>query len=183
MAYPQTVQRFIDTVKAAFIEGAIGVEAEETRGKHWWINLRAERHLLVEWRPGRGFGFSHGKEPAFGEGPTEVFVSAERAARRVVQVLTRKVGRLSSDLASVRELYGLTQSQLAARLRKGQPAISRLEDGRDSKIETLQEYVRGLGGRVELIAVFPDGFLPIPVPRYRGRKRAPTGLNPVARTK
>jgi hypothetical protein len=174
MEYPLPVQQFIDLLRAAFPVGALMVKADETRGKHWWIDLRAKRHLLVEWRPEKGFGFSRFKTPAFGEGPTEVFSTAERAARRVVQVLTRPERKLSSDLAAVRELYGLTQIQLAARLRKGQPAISRLEDGRDSKIETIQDYVRGLGGRVEILAVFPDGFLPIPLPACGRRKYGPS---------
>lgn len=64
-------------------------------------------------------------------------------------------------LRAVRELYDITQDQIAARLKKGQAAISRLETRNDSKIETLREYVEALGGKMEIRAIFPDGQLPI----------------------
>ncbi len=174
MEYPAPVDEFIKAIHASLGKDAVEVETEQTRAKYWWIDLRAKRHLAVEWRPDRGFGFSQSQVPVFGDGPSEVFTTAKRAAARVVQVLTKNEDQLLTDLSALRELYGLTQNDVAQKLHIGQPAISRLEEGRDSKIETIKEYVRALGGKVELRAVFSDGFLPIPLPKYEAKKPTAT---------
>ena len=95
----------------------------------------------------------------------------ERAARRVGQILAPDAAAVSG-LAAVRELYGKTQVDLAELLDKGQPAISGIEKGRDSKLETIDTFIRALGGRMEVRAVFPDGSIPVSVVPGGGGKRA-----------
>ena len=72
----------------------------------------------------------------------------------------------------MRELYGMTQQQLARKLAKGQPAISQIEKGRDSKLETIEQFIRSLGGQMEVRVVFRDGSLPISLAQLGGGKHA-----------
>lgn len=167
MEYPVEVEKFLAEVRAHL--GELSPNIEKTLGGYWWIDFNGARHLAVEWRPGRGFGLS-ATSSTFGEGPAEVFVTAARAAKRVAQILKPKAGSRVPTLASVRELYGMTQTQLGRKLAKGQPAISQIEKGRDSKIETVDAYIRGLGGQMEIRAVFRDGFVAIPLCKMTGSR-------------
>jgi hypothetical protein len=168
MVYPKHVQEFMAAVE--HVLGKVDCEIEETRDGSLWLDFRGRRHLAVEWRPGRGFGLS--AEPVqYGEGPSELYSAPERAARRVGQILTPDAAAVCG-LAAVRELYGKTQVDVAEILDKGQPAISGIEKGRDSKLETIDTFIRALGGRMEVRAVFPDGSLPIAVVPRRGGKQA-----------
>jgi DNA-binding XRE family transcriptional regulator len=178
MAYPEQVQQFLDAVSQRL--GDLKITLDETQAGYWWINLWKKRHLAVEWRPNRGFGLTASKFPAYGEGPSEFFRSPDRAAQRVAQILAPASS--PTGLASVRELYGVTQAQLARKLARGQPAISQIEKGRDSKFETLDAYIRGLGGHIEIRAVFPDAYLPLKLAKTRGFKHAATKPARLART-
>lgn len=68
-------------------------------------------------------------------------------------------GDLSKDmrLAELRSALGVSQDELAQLLKRKQAAISRLERRSDMHVSTLREFVKALGGRLELIASFPDG--------------------------
>jgi len=179
MAYPEPIQQFLDAVTQHL--GRVETSLEETRAGHWWIDLRGRRHLAVEWRPGRGFGLSGRPVSHYGEGPSEIFHSPDRAARRVAQILAPKRAGAPAGLAAVRELYGMTQQQLARKLAKGQPAISQIEKGRDSKLETIGKFIQGLGGQMEIRAVFRDGSMPISLAQPGGRKHATAKPARVAR--
>jgi hypothetical protein len=55
-------------------------------------------------------------------------------------------------LRALREAAGVTQEELATRLGRRQPAVSRLERQRDARMSTLREYVAALGGELNVIA-------------------------------
>ena len=57
----------------------------------------------------------------------------------------------------LRQARHRTQVALAERLDVPQAAISRMERRTDLLLSTLRGYVEGLGGKLELRAVFPDG--------------------------
>jgi hypothetical protein len=57
----------------------------------------------------------------------------------------------------LRQARQQTQVALAERLDVPQAAISRMERRTDLLLSTLRGYVEGLGGKLELRAVFPDG--------------------------
>ena len=57
----------------------------------------------------------------------------------------------------LRQARHQTQVALAERLDVPQAAISRMERRTDLLLSTLRGYVEGLGGKLELRAVFPDG--------------------------
>lgn len=56
----------------------------------------------------------------------------------------------------LRQARQLTQVALAERLDVPQAAISRMERRTDLLLSTLRQYIEGLGGQLELRAVFPE---------------------------
>jgi DNA-binding XRE family transcriptional regulator len=58
-------------------------------------------------------------------------------------------------LSEVRNLAGLTQTQLAASLDIKQPTLSQLDSQSDMQISTLRRIVEALGGELEIIATLP----------------------------
>ena len=80
---------------------------------------------------------------------------------------TRKFSKMLQDwpikgrkriarLEELRKSRSMTQTKVAEYLRKNQGEISRIERRTDIYISTLSEYVRALGGKLEIRAVFPD---------------------------
>lgn len=65
--------------------------------------------------------------------------------------------RTEMRLAELRAALGVSQDELGQLLKRKQAAISRLERRSDMHVSTLREFVKALGGRLELIASFPDG--------------------------
>jgi predicted transcriptional regulator len=59
-------------------------------------------------------------------------------------------------LSELRRELDLTQVQLAEQMDVSQRAISHLEHEPNPRVGTLSSYVHGLGGRLELRAVFTD---------------------------
>jgi ribosome-binding protein aMBF1 (putative translation factor) len=64
-------------------------------------------------------------------------------------------------LAELRNARQLTQEHLAKLLRKDQSAISKIERRADMYVSTLADFVRAMGGDLEIRAVFPDGVVNI----------------------
>lgn len=63
---------------------------------------------------------------------------------------------LEMDLRELRKLVGVTQAQLAERLKTSQGEVSQAERREDKRLSTLRRYVEALGGQVEIIANFGD---------------------------
>jgi hypothetical protein len=59
-------------------------------------------------------------------------------------------------LQQLRKAHHKTQVQIAKRLHMTQAEISRLEQRSDLLLSTLRKFVQGMGGRLSLIAEFPD---------------------------
>lgn len=55
----------------------------------------------------------------------------------------------------MREVLAVTQEELAARLGKRQPTVSRIERQGDARVSTVRAYIEALGGELELRARFP----------------------------
>jgi predicted XRE-type DNA-binding protein len=62
----------------------------------------------------------------------------------------RKETLAEYGLFQLRADAGVSQSELAERLGVSQPAVSKLEHAADMRLSTLQSYVEGLGGTMEL---------------------------------
>jgi DNA-binding XRE family transcriptional regulator len=79
-----------------------------------------------------------------------------RARRDRIQ---RRASELIAEEMSLRELrraLGRTQVKLAADLGVGQDTVSRYEQRADMLLSTLQHYVAKMGGRLALVAEFPN---------------------------
>ncbi len=67
-------------------------------------------------------------------------------------------GKIGESLKEIRGLSGLTQAELAKRLRIGRATVSRLEAGRGNMhIPSVQKFVEALGGTLRVVATFPAG--------------------------
>ncbi len=64
-------------------------------------------------------------------------------------------------LDELREARAMTQEHLAKILNVKQSAISKMERRADMYVSTLQDFVKAMGGRLEIRAVFPDGAVRI----------------------
>lgn len=64
--------------------------------------------------------------------------------------------RLGERLKELRNQRRVSQSELAKTLKIGQTALSHAETRSDMKLSTLVEYIRALGGRIDLAAIFDD---------------------------
>lgn len=61
-----------------------------------------------------------------------------------------------ATLKDLRKAVEQTQENLAVALGVGQDAISRLEKRSDMLLSTLRHYVESMGGKLELVAQFPN---------------------------
>jgi transcriptional regulator with XRE-family HTH domain len=76
--------------------------------------------------------------------------------RRAMEEITR--------LEQLREARGLTQADLAAALGVNQQTVSKREHSANPYLDSIREYVEGLGGELRLVAVFPDEAVEFTVP-------------------
>lgn len=74
----------------------------------------------------------------------------ERLAR-----IDKRAGELKT-LKDLRHAVERTQEELAVTLGVGQDTISRLEQRSDMLLSTLRRYVEAMGGKLELVAQFPN---------------------------
>jgi len=57
----------------------------------------------------------------------------------------------------LRQAKALSQAAVAKRLQITQAAVSKLEHRADVYVSTLRDYIEAMGGRLEIVARFPDG--------------------------
>ena len=76
-------------------------------------------------------------------------------ARKRVDDIKRAM-QLEIALTELRELRGATQTQIADSLGTSRPNIGRIESEIDVRLSTLERYVKALGGKLEIHAVFDD---------------------------
>jgi len=81
-------------------------------------------------------------------------LSAERRAK--VDARAKALIAEEMALAELRRAKALTQKKMAVTLGIGQEGVSRLEKRSDLLISTLRDYIEAMGGRLRLIADFPD---------------------------
>ncbi len=96
-----------------------------------------------------------------------------------------------SNLADLRIGFGVTQLELAIRLRMPQSGVSRIEHQDDALLSTLARYIDGLDGQLLLSARFGDDTVRIHIPsivrprhlgiaaRRRGSSRRVTSADPL----
>src|ERR1700760_261453 len=72
-------------------------------------------------------------------------------------------------LDALRDARQLTQVQMAQLLQISQGAVSKVERRTDMFISTLRNYVRAIGGDLEIRAVFPEGD--VLIDQFSGKRR------------
>ena len=82
------------------------------------------------------------------------------AARKKAAEKT-KVLLNAMPLQELRHARNLSQEQLAQTLSVKQAAVSKLEKRTDMYISTLRNFIKAMGGDLEIIASFPDGSVQI----------------------
>ena len=64
-------------------------------------------------------------------------------------------------LNELREARAMTQEHLAKILGVRQAAVSKMERRADMYVSTLQSMVRAMGGKLQIVAIFPEGRVEI----------------------
>jgi DNA-binding transcriptional regulator YiaG len=77
---------------------------------------------------------------------------AQSRSRRRAQAML-----LSMPLNELRRARQFTQDMLADAMQTSQSEVSKLEQRTDTYVSTLRNYVRALGGELDIVARFPDG--------------------------
>ncbi len=78
------------------------------------------------------------------------------ARRKKIAVRTATLIAEEKSLQELRQAHKLTQKRMAQVLGIGQDSVSRLEQRSDLLISTLRGYVEAMGGRLSLMAEFPN---------------------------
>ncbi len=63
--------------------------------------------------------------------------------------------------AGHRRIEGMKRELLAEMLQVSQPAVSKLEQRADVYISSLRSYIEAVGGRLKIVAEFPEGEVTI----------------------
>ncbi len=80
--------------------------------------------------------------------------------RRRIQAMKDKL-LADMPLHELRRARALTQQHLAETLKVNQPAVAKLEQRADMYVSSLRSYVEAVGGRLKIIAEFPEGDVTI----------------------
>jgi len=78
------------------------------------------------------------------------------ARRKKVETRTAELIEDEKSRCDLRRALALTQEKMAEELGIGQDGISRLEKRSDLLISTLRGYVEAMGGKLRLVAEFPN---------------------------
>lgn len=79
----------------------------------------------------------------------------------------RRIGEMKKELLAemplheLRRAHALTQRDLAELLQVNQPAVSKLEQRTDVYISSLRSYIESVGGKLRIVAEFPEGEVAI----------------------
>ena len=76
---------------------------------------------------------------------------------------------LAMHLSEIRKALDVTQAKLAHRAGLTQAEVSRIENNPETvQLRTMERYVRGLGGKIKIVADFPDG-VHAEIPLHQGK--------------
>jgi DNA-binding Xre family transcriptional regulator len=100
----------------------------------------------------------------------EKVVARPGAAERLAALREDTLAEIG--LFELRRALDRSQTELAAELGISQSAISQLERAGDVKLSTLRNYLKQLGARLELLAVFEDDDEEHVIPIHIGDKVA-----------
>jgi hypothetical protein len=98
----------------------------------------------------------------------QVIAGFSPARRKHIKTRAKELIAEEMALRDIRKSRALTQEQVAKRLGGKQVYVSRLESRSDVKVSTLRDYVRALGGELQMMVTFPGGD----TARIKGEKKS-----------
>ncbi|MEX2186636.1 MAG: helix-turn-helix domain-containing protein [Pirellulales bacterium] len=149
-----------DKLAKRFPNAVVDLDESPNANASSFLNVRLNDHsVTVEWRQKRGFGVSSRPDIGYGEGVDETYSNEKDAVKRVAGLLLSqsKTRSPAVKLRELREAIGLSQTELAERMATQQASVSKIEQGRDLRMSTLNSVVEALGGKLSVAARFPDG--------------------------
>ncbi len=103
---------------------------------------------------------------------TKDFTPARR--RRIDAIKSEMLAEM--PLHELRRARALTQRDLAEKLSVNQPAVAKLEQRADVYISSLRSYIEAVGGRLKIVAEFPEGEVAITNFAQVGDVEEPSGI-------
>jgi hypothetical protein len=76
--------------------------------------------------------------------------------REIIAAGTAELIQEEATLRELREIRSRSQAQLAEKLHTGQAAVSKMERRTDMYISNLRNFIRAMGGELDIVARFPD---------------------------
>lgn len=165
-AIPQSVRQFVEGLEILCPDVEVTPERGGKTSGVWWIDIAASHtHIVVQWNPATGFSLEEVDEevPEYGSPPAERYKTVQLALTRVTQLLAEESKAEIGGVAirELRELHGLSQTDLGAKLGIKQAAVSRVERRGDLHLDTLVAIIEALGGKLDIRARFPDCEVPM----------------------
>lgn len=159
---PPAVRQFVEALETMHPGLHVALEKGGDKTGDWWIDVgHRNGAFTAHWEAETGFGLHPASEEAvFGEQPPERYSDTAMVLRRVEQLIEDgQVGVVG--LRDLREVQGLSQADLAARLGIQQAAVSKVERRQDLHLDTLSAIVKALGGTLDMKVRFPGGEVPL----------------------
>jgi hypothetical protein len=157
MNTPVQLSEFIIMLNRECPGASVEVDAPRDPDGEWWLDVvSGHSRENVSWRPKVGFGFFTTDEKGLGDRPDEIYRKVDDACARLCHLIRQRRTPNPMGLKDVRHMIGTPQTQLAAVLKTNQAAVSRLENRTDMYLSSLGEYIRAMGGQLELRAKFKD---------------------------
>lgn len=69
--------------------------------------------------------------------------------------------RAAMALHDMRRARAMTQKALGETLHVNQPAVAKMERRRDMYVSNLRAYIEAMGGRLRIVADFPEGEIEV----------------------
>ena len=89
-------------------------------------------------------------------------LTKDLAPERRARVDARKAAlRAAMPLHELRQARAMTQKALGEALNVKQPAVAKLERRTDMYVSNLRAYIEAMGGRLNIVAEFPQGAVTI----------------------
>jgi DNA-binding XRE family transcriptional regulator len=133
----------------------------DTESGSSWLDLKYEDQFInIEWNPAKGFGLYLDEDDSYGVGPNEIYRSKEKLYKRIFMLFVEH--KLHIKLKELREIKGMSQTDLGKLLGQKQGSISKIESrDNDVMFKTLCTMVEALGGTLEIKAHFDDFDVPL----------------------
>jgi hypothetical protein len=90
-------------------------------------------------------------------GADTVLAGLPPARRARIKARAAEIVAEEMALSDLRKSKEMTQEEVAERLGGRQVYVSRLERRSDMKLSTLRDYVKAIGGQLQLMVTFPKG--------------------------